>query len=69
MPAKKESEPLVKVTLNLYASDYAQMQLLYQATGAAKAIRAVIRTHVQRVEARAAQTIGTVSELDLELED
>lgn len=69
MPAKREAEPLVKVTLNLFASDYERMQQLYIATGAAKAIRAVIRAHVQRVEARAAQTVATVGELDIEMED
>jgi hypothetical protein len=67
MPKKREVEPLVKVTLNLYRSDYEKMHTLYASTGAAVAIRALLRQHVQRVETRVAQipTERLVAEIDI----
>ncbi len=70
MPKKREVEPLVKVTLNLYREDYEKMHVLYAQTGAAVAIRALLRQHIQRVETRVAQlpTERLVAEIDLDIE-
>jgi hypothetical protein len=70
MPRKREPEPLVKVTLNLFERDYQRMHELYATTGASVAIRALVRAHVQRLEAKIAQSNDTlVAEIDIELED
>lgn len=55
MAGKKEVEPLQRVTLNLFQSDYETMQLAYNEIGAQKAIRNIVRAHVQRLRQRAAE--------------
>ena len=52
MAGKKEVEPLQRVTINLFASDYAVMQAVYNAIGAQVAIRRIIRAHVQKLNER-----------------
>jgi len=70
MPKRREIEPLVKVTLNLYRSDYEKFQVIYRQSGAAVAIRALVRQHVQKVETRIAQTTDEklIAEIDIDLE-
>lgn len=46
--------PLQKVTLNLQAGDFDKMRSIYPKIGAGKAIRALVRKHIERVE----QTVG-----------
>lgn len=54
MAGKKEVEPLQRITLNVFKSDYEVMQLAYNEIGPQKAIRNIVRAHVQRLRARAA---------------
>lgn len=70
MPRRKEAEPLVKVTLNLYRRDYERMHEIFATVGAAKAIRALVRQHVLKVDtARARASEPLVRELDIDLGD
>lgn len=55
MAGKKEVEPLQRVTINLFKNDYEVMQAVYQAIGPQKAIRNIVRQHVQRLRQRAAE--------------
>lgn len=52
MPNKREIEPLVKVTLNLYESDYHMLQAAYEVIGATVAIRRIVRAHVMKLNER-----------------
>lgn len=58
MAGKKEVEPLVRVTLNLYEADYATMQLAYESIGAQVAIRRIVRAHVQRLHERSEEEVN-----------
>jgi ribonuclease PH len=49
---RKEDRPLQKVTLNLFAGDYNQMQALYPRAGAGKIIRELVRRHLRDNESR-----------------
>ena len=70
MTRRKEAEPLVRVTLNLFESSYARMQDLYPGMGAAKAIRTLVHQHVAQVEAKVARaTEDLVPDIDVEIED
>lgn len=65
---KKEIEPIVKVTLNLYERDYLRMKALHPTLGPAKAIRALVRSYVARIDNRLSPqtTDGLIVELELE---
>lgn len=52
MVNRRESEPLVKVTLNLYEYDYHVLQTAYEVIGATVAIRRIVRAHVQKLNER-----------------
>lgn len=52
MAGKREVEPLVKVTLNLYERDYAALQVAYEVIGATVAIRRIVRAHVMKLNER-----------------
>lgn len=71
MPRRKEAEPLIKVTLNLYRSSYRRMQELYPSMGAAKAIREIARNHVAQVDMKLARSReeDLVTDVQIELED
>lgn len=47
MAQRKENEALIKVTLNLYASDWTWAQDTYTRSGASKAVRVALRKHKQ----------------------
>lgn len=65
---RKEDRPLQKVTLNLFAGDYAALQNLYRRPGAGKIIRELVRRHLRDSEALARQP--TDLQIDLsQLED
>ena len=65
---RREDHPISKHTLNLYAGDYAKLQLLYSTrVGAAKIIRDIIRAHIRKIEESAAQRASLVDHLDVEL--
>jgi len=68
--ARRESEPLVKVTLNLYARDYERIGALYPELGQARFLRALLRTHLNRVDRRAAELrTELVSEVPIEISE
>jgi hypothetical protein len=70
MARKRTLVDSVKVTLNLHREDYERMKALYPTNGAAVAIRALVRQHIQSVDKRlAASRDALVPELDLEVED
>lgn len=68
MSRRSNTEPLTKVTLNLFSKDYERLQAMYPQVGATVAIRALVRQHVNRVEAKTSAMIDD-SGLDIELED
>lgn len=49
----KTRDDIEKVSINLFAGDYARMQSLYPALTAGVAIRKLIRKHLETVEAAA----------------
>lgn len=49
---KAEPEELKKVTLNLFRKDYARLSDLFPQSGAAKAIRAIVRQYLQEFDRR-----------------
>lgn len=69
MPKRKESEPLVKVTLNLYARDWTELQRLHPVIGASKALRTILRNYISSVEAKVARATEPTlaSEIDVDL--
>jgi glucan phosphorylase len=52
MANRKEIEPLVKVTLNLYERDYDALRVAYEVIGATVAIRRIVRAHVAKLNER-----------------
>lgn len=69
MTRRRESEPLKKITLNVYERDYERMQLLYPKAGATVAIRQLIHSHVMKVEAKTAAKLdeSLVDELEVDV--
>lgn len=65
MPRRKEIEELKKHLVNLYEGDYEKLQVLHPRLGASKAIRLMVRAHIQRVEEAQAQNAKPV-QLDLD---
>ena len=65
---KKEIEPIVKVTLNLYERDYSRLKALHPTLGPARAIRALVRSYVGRIDNRLSPqtTDGLIVELELD---
>ena len=69
MARRKESEELTKITLNVFARDYARLRVLYPPEiGPQRVIRALVRAFIQRVDAKATAEEVLVPELKLELE-
>lgn len=62
MPRPKEE--LTKHTMNLFNGDYAKMQGFYPDIGAGAAIRRLVRSYIEQVEAGNAATLPNV-EIDL----
>jgi hypothetical protein len=70
MPRVKSTEPLLKVKINLFAADYERMQMMYPSTGAGPAIRALVRSHVNKIS----RNVGTlapveIGDIDIDLEE
>lgn len=57
---RKESRPIQKVSLNLYADDMAKLRALHPRLGSGKVIRELVAAHIKRVEEQAAQSAGVV---------
>jgi hypothetical protein len=49
---RKESEPLRKITVDVYASDIELLRDLYPTIGLAKTIRVLIRNHLRVLEGK-----------------
>lgn len=49
MPRQPSSEPLQKVTLDLYAKDVAEMKRLHGHYGVATVVRELVRNHIKKV--------------------
>lgn len=70
MARRKEVEDLVRVTLNLYETDYQQMLALHPNIGAAKAIRQLVRNYLARVaesKLRRMETLETEIDFDRDI--
>ena len=66
---RREDIPLQKVTLNLYDGDMNFLHALYPGIGASRAIRAIVRRHVNEHLASAAERRGeSVKQLDLPID-
>lgn len=65
---RKSSEPLQKVTMNFFASDYTWMADRFPTGGAQKAIRELVRQFRTRSEAKTASEVERLTdELEIEL--
>ena len=68
MAAQKEIEPLLKITLNVYASDYQRLRDHYPQHGPQKVIRALIRGHFNKLDKAMAEIAAPlIPHLDVEL--
>jgi hypothetical protein len=66
---RKEDIPIKKVTINLYDGDMAILQEYYPRLGGSKAIRALVRKHVNELLNAAAEARGeAVKQLDLPID-
>lgn len=68
MTRRKEEEPLQKVTLNVFKSDYDWLGEQYPALGRTKAIRQLVRMHRLQIEGAKASVTDSQLELELELD-
>ena len=66
MGTRRESEPLQKVTLNLYKADYLALQDHYTNVDTAKVIRALIRQHLDKLDRAKAEVASTSETLEIE---
>lgn len=57
---RKEDYPLEKVTLNLRKGDFAKLQVMHGRLGAGKVIRELTIGHIERVEAKVEEKLGSV---------
>lgn len=65
MSLRKESEKIIKVTLNVYESDWDFFKNHYTKTGASKAVRTLLRNHCMSAQKKIADRRN---EMDVEVE-
>ena len=53
MTLRKEIEPLRKITINVFASDYERVAELFPTVGPQRAIRQIVRNFVLKIDAKA----------------
>lgn len=53
MARRQETDPLQKVTMNLYDGDFARLSELYPSLGAGKIVRELVRAHLTKIEVAA----------------
>lgn len=58
--ARKETQEMEKVTLNLFKGDFAKLRELHPQLGAGKAARVLVRSHIQKVEEEMAQSAAPI---------
>lgn len=56
MTGRREIEPLQKVTLNLYAGDFAELRRMYSTSGAGAVVRTLVRSHLKKIRAKLDET-------------
>lgn len=66
---RKETKPITKHTLNLYAGQLDKLQELHPRLGAAKVIRTLIDDHIRTVEEGAAQLTPPLPPATVPLEE
>lgn len=66
---RKETKPITKHTLNLYAGQMDKLQTLHPRLGAAKVIRTLIDDHIRTAEEGAAQIAQPIPEVTISLEE
>lgn len=67
MPAKRSQEPLTKITLNIFTSDYDRLHYLYN-DNFSRFIRHLIRAHLTRTDAAiAAEGEKLVNEINIDV--
>lgn len=59
---RKESEPLMKVCLNLYEGDFQRLQSLHPKVGAGKVIRTLVHSYLKTVTDKAIRRVNEESE-------
>ncbi len=57
MTRRRESEPLAQISIKIFERDKARLQALYPTSGYNKAVRLIVRKHLEDVDARAAQLV------------
>tara|TARA_R110000868_G_scaffold134284_4_gene346201 strand:+ start:634 stop:840 length:207 start_codon:yes stop_codon:yes gene_type:complete len=65
MTRRKETLPIQKCTLNLYAGEFAKLQELYPRAGAAKVVRELVHAHLRNIEEQVAQQTTPIQIEDL----
>jgi hypothetical protein len=69
---RKESHPITRHSINLYAGDFVRLQQIHTTRlGAGKTIRDLVRAHIRSIEETAAQRLPpeAAKQLDFELEE
>lgn len=69
MSRRREAEPLQKITISVFASDFDRFKSMYPIAGHNKAFRALLRQHIQRVAQRVEAMVDTsvLDEVEIEL--
>lgn len=58
-------EESIRVGLHLYKADLDQMKIIYPAKGVSAVIRALIRAHLTKVDARFREIAASLPEVDI----
>lgn len=67
MAVRRESEPLKKITMNIFAHDQERMVEVYGALGYTVAIRNLVRAHLSRIDRKIAEGgEALMNEIDME---
>lgn len=69
MTQRKSPEPLTKVTMNFFTSDYVWIADQFPTIGPQRAIREVIRDFKRRKQAQTAVDVAAVDALEISIED
>jgi hypothetical protein len=62
-------EPVFRVCLQLSKADHDRFKTLYPAKGVSSAVRALMRAHLLRLDARNKELESTLPEITLEFDD
>jgi hypothetical protein len=69
MKKKEETEPIERRCINLYEGDWEWLRKAHSRLGPTIAIRELVRRHRKKTEAKAAASMPSASDLEVNMED